>query len=433
MMLQKVFNLPHTLFSGFHHSRFTVRLTCVTFALWLLAACASTPATDERQRLTPEGFAGLNWDEVTKRARGTTVNFTMWAGDDARNRYFREQVARTLKDQYDITLNLTPLSDTAEVINRLLNEKAAGKTTGGAVDMIWINGENFRTAKQGDLLWGGFAEGLPNFKYYDEEARARDFGTPIEGYEAPWQQAQFVLAYDTARFAEPPGSIEQLREWIKSHPGRFTYIAPPDFTGSVFTRHILFHFADKDNKDFRDEFDEQVYRRASAQAIDYLNDIKPYLWREGATYPATTKELDRLFVNNEIDFAFAYGASFASDKIRRGEYPLSVRTFVFDGGTIGNYNFLAIPFNHQNTAGALVVINHLMSPAHHLEQTQTLGGVFPLSMDKLNEDERKLVEALPRGEATLPVEVLNARRLREADAEYLERFERDWQAKVLRR
>lgn len=416
-------------------SRFAVRLTCVVFAVCLFAACATSPATNERAMLTPEEFAAMKWDDVVARARGTTVNFAMWAGDDNRNRYFREQVARTLKDKYDITLKLTPLSDTVEVINRLLNEKAAGKTTGGAVDMIWINGENFRTAKQGNLLWGSFAERLPNIEYYDEEARERDFGTPIEGYEAPWQQAQFVLAYDTARFAEPSRSIELLREWIKSHPGRFAYIAPPDFTGSVFTRHILFHFAgqDKNALNFRRKFDEQLYRQASTQAIDYLNDIKPYLWRKGETYPATLKELDRLFVNNEIDFAFAYGASFASDKIERGEYPPTVRTFVFDDGTIGNYNFLAVPFNHANTAGALVVINHLMSPAHHLEQTRTLGGVFPISVDNLNDDERRMVESLPRGIATLPVEVLNSHRVTEADAEYLERFERDWQINVLRR
>lgn len=401
--------------------------------LCLVSACASTRTPiGYHPTLSPEEFAATSWSDVLKRARGTTVNFAMWAGDENRNRYFRERVAETLKQEYDITLRLTPLNDTIEVVNRLLNEKSAGRMGGGAVDMIWINGENFRTAKQADVLWGAFADHLPNVKYYDEAARSRDFGTAVEGYEAPWQKAQFVLAHDAARFSEPPRSVEALRAWIKLHPGRFTYIAPPDFTGSVFLRHILYNFGGG-AQNFQSRFDEQFYRDASARTFEYLNDIKPYLWRQGETYPATPKELDRLFVNNEVDFTFAYGASFASEKIRRGEYPPTVRTFLFDTGTIGNYNFLAVPFNASNTAGALVVINHFMSPEHLLEQTRTIGGVFPLSLEKLSEEDRRAVEDLPRGEATLPLNVLAAKQLPEVEVEYLERLEKDWREKVLRR
>ncbi len=429
MIVKQTFNIRH----AHAATRRTPGAFIILCALCLLSACASVPKTNDRAKLTPEQFAATTWDDVLSRARGTTVNFAMYAGDEQRNRFFQERVAATLKEKYDITLRLTPLNDTVEVVNRLLNEKSAGKMRGGAVDMIWINGENFRTAKQARVLWGAFADSLPNIKYYEAAARQRDFGTAIDGYEAPWQQAQFVLAYDTARTPSPPRSVEALREWIKSHPGRFTYIAPPDFTGSVFLRHILYHFGGDDARQFENNFDEKLYREASAPTIEYLNDIKPYLWRQGATYPATTRELDRLFVNNEVDFVFAYGASFASEKIRRGEYPPTVRTFLFDEGTIGNYNFLAVPFNSGNTAGALVVINHLMSPAHLLEQTRALGGVFPLLLAALSDEERRRVESLPRGEATLPLEVLAAHRLPEADAEYLERLEKDWEAQVLRR
>jgi putative spermidine/putrescine transport system substrate-binding protein len=276
------------------------------------------------------------------------------------------------------------------------------------------------------------ADHLPNVRYYDEQARARDFGTPIEGYEAPWQRAQFVIAHDTARVPDPPRSIPALRDWIKAHPGRFTYLAPPDFTGSAFIRHILFHFGGG-AKNFQAGFDEQLYVRASAATVEFLNEIKPYLWRRGETYPASPREADRLFVNNEIDFTMSYGPSFASEKIKRGEYPETARTFVFDEGTIGNYSFLAIPFNAANAAGALVVINHLMSPEYLLDQGRALGSLFPINLDRLNADERAAAEALPRGVATLPAAELMSRLLPEADAQYLERLEKDWMEKVLRR
>jgi len=397
------------------------------FLCLVISACQNSKTNVPK--FTAEDLAKANWQQIETKARGTTVNFAMWAGDENRNRFFQTNAAAALKQKYEINLNIVPLGDTAEVISKLLNEKSAEKNENGSVDMIWINGENFRTAKQGNLLWGKFAEHLPNIRYYAAEAGRRDFGTTIEGLEAPWQRAQFVLAYDTARFAEPPRTIEKLGEWIKAHPNRFTYIAPPDFTGSVFLRHILFHFGGGAEK-FQ-TFDEELYKEAATKTFAFLNEIKPYLWRKGETFPNSTKELDRLFANNEVDFSFAYGASFATERIGRGEYPPTVRTFVFDSGTIGNYNFLTIPFNADNPAGALVVINYFMSPEFQIEQVRQIGSVYPHNLDALNDAEKKAVAELPRGAATLSEAELLEHLIPEADSEYLERLEKDWREKVL--
>lgn len=403
----------------------------VLLLLLLVTACQQSHS-DERLTLTPAQFAQTTWDEILTRARGSTVNYGMWAGDEARNRFFQGPVAGTIKRQYDITLRIVPNSDVAEAVNKLLNEKSAGRNNNGSVDFLWINGENFRTAKQAGVLWGPFAEGLPNIRYYAPEVRQRDFGSAIEGLEAPWQRAHFVMAYDTARVPAPPRTLDQLRDWIKAHPGRFTYIAPPDFTGSVFIRHLLLHFGAYTPK-FQTGFDEQLYAQAAARAIEYLNDINPYLWRKGETYPASQREADRLFANNEIDFTMNYGPSFASERIARGEYPPTTRTFVFDQGTIGNYSYLAIPYNASNIAGALVVINHLMSPEHAIEQARTLGSLFPAALELLSPEQKNAVAALPRDPATLSIAELSAHQLAEPDAQYLERLEKDWNEKVLRK
>ena len=397
------------------------------FFCLIISACQNSK--ESAPKFTAEDLAKTSWQEIETKARGTTVNFAMWAGDENRNRFFQINAANALKQKFDIDLRIIPLGDTAEIISKLLNEKSAGKTANGSVDMIWINGENFRTAKQGSLLWGKFAENLPNNRYYDAEAGRRDFGTAIENLEAPWQRAQFVLAYDMARFSEPPRTIEKLGEWIKAHPGRFTYIAPPDFTGSVFLRHILYHFGGGAEK-FQ-TFDEELYNSASAKTFAFLNEIKSFMWRKGETFPNSTKELDRLFANNEVDFSYSYGANFASDRIKRGEYPPTVRTFVFDSGTIGNYNFLTIPFNAENPSGALVVINYFMSPGFQIEQSIELGSVYPHKLDALSDEEKASVTKLPRGEATLSDAELASHLIPEADSEYLERLEKDWREKVL--
>jgi len=397
-------------------------------ALLAISACKQA----ESPRLTPAELPNTPWDKIAKAARGTTVTFAMWAGDEERNRLFRSSVSKSLLREYNMVLHVVPLADTADVINKLLNEKGAGKLQKGSIDVVWINGENFRTATQAKLLWGPFADALPNIRYYDDGSRARDFGTSVDGYEAPWQKAQFVMAYDTSRVAEPPRSIDALGSWIKAHPGRFTYVAPPDFTGSAFLRHILLHFGGY-SPGFQAGFDAKLYKDASEKAIQFLTEIKPYLWRRGDTYPSTLKELDRLFANNEVDFAMSYTPSFASTRIARGEFPSTVRTFLFDRGTIGNFSYLAIPFNASNPEGALVAINHLLSVEQALDLSEASQSQFPISLDKLSATERKRADALRRGPATMSNEELAAHFANEPDAGYLTRLEQDWLDKVLRR
>lgn len=392
-----------------------------------LAGCTTTPLPST---LTPAALRTTSWDDLLQRARNTTVAFSMWSGEEDRNRLFRGSITETLQQRHGITLRVVPYSDTAEVITKLVNERSAGRATGGSIDMVWINGENFRSARQGNVLWGPFADTLPNVRLYPDAARQQDFGTPVEGYEAPWQRAQFVFAHDTARVPQPPRSIPALRTWVQAHPGRFTYIAPPDFTGSAFIRHILLAFGD--NPAAFQRFDESHYTRASAKALAYLNDLRPALWRKGETYPANLREQDRLFANQEIDFAMSYGPAFASVRIAHGEYPPTTRTFVFDTGTIANYSFLAIPFNAANVRGALTVINHLMSFEQLLELSRTLNSPFPLDLGRLTATQRQQVAALPRGVATLPDDVLAAHAIPEPHADYLSRFEKDWQDQVLR-
>jgi putative spermidine/putrescine transport system substrate-binding protein len=96
--------------------------------------------------------------------------------------------------------------------------------------LIWINGQNFFTLQQANLLYGPWAESIPNSTLinWDNPAVAYDFGSPVNGYESPWSSAQFQFIYDSARMdpSDLPRTYDELMAWIKAHPGRFTYIAP---------------------------------------------------------------------------------------------------------------------------------------------------------------------------------------------------------------
>ena len=394
----------------------------IFFATLLLASCSSPP--EARSPLAPRDLRTEDWKNVVARARGTDVSFAMWSGEEPRNALFRGPITATLKEKYDINLRIVP-SDTVEIVNKLINEKSAGRHRGGSVDMVWINGENFASPGRrmfcGDpspthsrtslSIWKSREAATSGHPSKDGSLAARPIRSRL-GHRA------IPVATGVAR---SPAPMDQIAPWP-------VHLHRADFTGSVFVRHVLLHYGD--GTPAFQKFDEDHYVRASSKAIAFLNDIKPYLWRK-ETYPVTLRELNRLFANGEVDFSMSYGPSFASVAIERGEFPASTRTFRFDSGTIGNYNFLAIPFNASNPPGALAVINHLMSFEQLLELSQVLKN---LPARPLEADARPAPpgRGLPRVRGGTLSDT-SSHRLPEPDATYLIRFEKDWQQQVLRK
>jgi putative spermidine/putrescine transport system substrate-binding protein len=383
----------------------------------------------------PAAGAAEGWDDVVRRARGQTVDWFMWGGFPATNAYVNGWVAPRVKELYGITLRQVPVKDIADIVGRLLVEKQAGKTSGGEVDLMWINGENFRTCKQHSLLYGPFADRLPNQRFVDwgKPSVRNDFGEPVDYYESPWGSAQVVMVYDSQRTPEPPRSMAALLDWVRRHPGRFTYPAPPDFTGSVFVRHVFYHVAG-DVAVWQGPLDEKRFEAAAAATYRVLKDIAPSLWRGGKTYPETPVRLSQLLADGEVDFAMSYHPAEASKMIRDGLYPPTVRTWVFDEGTIANTHFVAVPFNAADREGAMVVADFLLSPEAQLKKADPdVWGDFPaIDLSRLDPAWRAKFAALPRGDATLPDDVLQSRRLPEPPSEILIRLEKGWDEHVLK-
>jgi putative spermidine/putrescine transport system substrate-binding protein len=407
--------------------------------LLLLVACAAPAAPTTGQPLQEAPTDGVpiyaNWEEVLQAAQGDTVNWFMWGGSDTINSVVDADVGGPLHEQFQVTLNRVPIDATADAVNKVINEKAAGKDSGGSIDLIWINGENFRTLKEANLLYGPFTELLPNGQLvnWDDPAVAYDFGVTIDGYESPWASFQWVMEYNSATVGDaPPKSWEALAEWIKANPGRFTYPPPPNHVGSAFVR-MLFYWAVGGPEPFLQEFDQAQYDEVAPKVWVYLNDIEPYLWREGQTYPEIAAMAD-LLANGEIDFAMEYDASRASNFINQGRYPETIRTYVLETGTVANISYVAIPYNTSNPAAALVLANHLLSPAYQISLTDPtrLGWMMAIDPTKLGADDQAALQAMPRGAATLAPEELSSHALPEARASWVAPIDQGWEENVLK-
>ena len=392
-----------------------MRIVKIMLAALVLAAGSGTAKAD-------------TWSDTLAKARGQTVYWNAWAGDERINAYI-QWVGTRVQAEHGVTLRHVKLADTAEAVSRVLAEKTAGRSEGGSVDLIWINGENFAAMKRGQMLYGPFTDRLPNFKLVDTKGKPTtlvDFTIPTEGLESPWGMAQFVFMMDSARVKNPPKSIPALLDWAKANPGRFSYPAPPDFIGSTFLKQALVELT-PDRTMLQKPVDEAGFAAATQPLWAWLDALHPALWREGAAFPKGSPALRQMLDDGAVDMALSFYPGEASSLIAEGKLPQSVRTFVLEGGTIGNTHFVAIPFNASAKEGAMAVANFLLSPEAQARKQDPAhwGDGTVLDLAALPAADKARFEAIELGIATLSPQELGTA-LPEPHPSWMTRIEEEW-------
>lgn len=396
-----------------------------------LVACGNKEEKNDAEEEKVVSVEEMSFDEMKEAAKGTTVTFYGWGGDEVLNKWLDDVFAPQMKEKYDITMERVPM-DIDQVLSQLSGEIQAGEED-GSIDMIWINGENFQSAKENDMLFGPFVEKLPNYEEYidtESEDVLYDFAYPIEGYEAPYGKAQLVMLKDSAVTEETPKSAEELLEFAKKYKGKVTYPALPDFTGSAFVRNIIYEICGYEQ--FMDmEADKETVKEAIEPALEYLRELNPYLWNEGKTFPESSTTVNNMFADGELVMYMTYGAFDAAVGIENGTYPETVESFQFDKGTIGNTNFMAIAKNSGNKAGAMVAINEMISPEIQASRYEEMKVLPVVSYDKLSEEQKEAFDNVDLGKGVIAQDELLSKRLPEMPAELVPIIEEIWQEEVV--
>lgn len=375
-------------------------------------------------------YGNKEWKKILAEAKGQTVNWYMWGGGSKINDYVNSYLAEEAKN-FGITLNQVKINATAEAVNKVLGEKQAGNDKNGSVDMIWINGENFATGVQANIWSCNWSTKLPNSKYVDWNSASvnSDFGLPVNGCESPWAQASSGIVYDSKMVKKSDlTSASAFVDWIKKNPGKFTYAAPPDFNGSMTVRRF-FYLANSGYSSFLGKFNKAVFDPAMTKTAALLNEIEPYLWRKGTTYPANIGEVQKLYANGEIAAYIDYGARNAFVEVEKGLYPDSTRVGIFGDGMIGNISYVAIPYNSPRKAGAQVIANIMLTPEAQMKlQTD---GVVGLPAIKMNITPYSgTYRSLPISKYSLSPSKLAKNANPEITSEWLKAIDAAWQEKV---
>lgn len=363
--------------------------------------------------------ADENWQSISQQARGQTVWFNAWGGDPAVNRYL-DWVSAEVKRDYAVDLRIVHIADAADAVKRIQTEARAGRSRGGSIDLLWVNGENFRTLKQANLLRSDWAEKLPNWRYVDTRKPVReDFSIATDGAESPWGSAQLTFIARRSQLAQPPSSAQALLAFATAHPGSVTYPRPPDFTGTAFLEQLLVALTDRPEA-LRQPPQETSFAAVTAPLWAYLDRLHPLLWRQGRDFPLSPARMDAMLAQGTLQLSLTFNPLHPQQKAASGELPQDSYSFGFKQGMLGNVHFVAIPANARATAGAQVVANFLLSPQAQLRKAdpQIWGDPSVLEPEKLNDAQRAAFYAV-QPKATPPM-------LAEPHAAWVDALEQEW-------
>lgn len=399
--------------------KFLFRVSLIlTLLLYAVSAQSQENTTDQ-------------WKSILQKAKGQTIYFNAWGGAEPINDYILWAASET-KKRYDVEVKHVKVTDIGEVVSRILAEKSANRTSDGSVDLVWINGENFRAMKEQGLLAKPYTQILPNYALVDTENKPTtlyDFTTPVDNMEAPWGMAQLVFMYDSEKISSPPQDMATLLEVAAKYPGRFTYPAPPNFYGTTFIKQALIELIG-DAEILSKPVDEDLFTEYTEPLWSYLDKLHPFMWRNGKTFTANASEMKQLLNDSEIFISLTFNPNDASNAIANDELPESIRSYVHKGGTIGNSHFVALVFNSSAKEGAMVFADFLMSAEAQARKADPAiwGDPTVLATHKLSDTDKTLFSKIPKGVATLSAEDLS-KVLPEPHPSWVAALEKEWQAR----
>lgn len=378
--------------------------------------------------LNPVAAKEQSWDEVLKEAKGKTIYFNAWGGSEVINDYIA-WASSEVKAKYGIDVKFVKLVDSANAVKRILAEKKSGVQNKGSIDVLWVNGENFAALKKNDLLSKPFVNLLPNNKYLDYENKplTLDFTLATEGKEAPWGSAQLIFFYDSKRVKNPPQTANELLSWVQANKGKFTYPKIPDFHGVSFLKQLLLSL--NPNKQARAMLQlpvtTQNFNKLSAPLWQYLDAIRPYLWYQGKKHPKNIEGINLMIQDRVLDLGFNFNPFIVDNMVRAGKLAQSFRSYTFKEGTLGNIHFLAIPYNTQARAAAMVFINFMLSAQAQARKAnpQYWGDPYVLSLNKLSKQDKKLFDSIKYTDAA-PKKLNQI--LPELHSSWVDKLESEW-------
>lgn len=176
----------------------------------------------------------------------------------------------------------------------------------------------------------------------------------------PYRGTTVVLAYNSKNVAKVPTTTEELYQWIKDNPGRFSYNTPgTGGAGDSFARTTVYNYI---NDEAAMTSDDPKWEAQWDQGFAKLAELHPYMYQSGGKVVYANKNqgaLD-LLAQGEIDMCPMWADMLLSQRAA-GTVPEYVKMTTIQPSFTGSVQSLMIPNFGSNVDGAYAFIDYMLS------------------------------------------------------------------------
>lgn len=205
---------------------------------------------------------------------------------------------------------------------------------------------------------------------------------PVDNYAVPYRASSVVLAYNSNNVPNPPQTFNDLIQWIKSHPGKFSYNDPSTGgAGQAFVVEALYNFMNP--SEMGSGYDSSVESNWT-QGFDLLKSLGPDMYQKGV-YPKGNQGALDLLANGSIDMAPVW-SDMATSQLSQGTLPANIKLTQISPGFTGGGSYLLVPSLSANKSAAFKFINFLLSPDMQAKIVKKINGYPAINWSLLPSD-----------------------------------------------
>lgn len=230
-------------------------------------------------------------------------------------------------------------------------------------------------------LWEDFSTlGLSNMPKVNQ-------GVVQNKWSLPYRGSQVVMMYNEEKIPNPPKTFEELVTWIKANPGEFAYARPDQGdSGACFIERALQEVMGRDESLFtNDNYTPEYAEPMFAKLWDLLNDIAPYLYKEGEYTAGNTPSI-QLLASGAVSMTIAW-SDMALVAMKEGVVPESTSVAQLqDLPFIGGYSSVLVPTVAANRDLSLKLSDFLISTEIQGKVVNDLGGFPAINWSEMSQE-----------------------------------------------
>ncbi len=235
------------------------------------------------------------------------------------------------------------------------------------------------------------------------------------GFGIPYRGSSVVLAYNTKYVKEPPKTYDQILEWIKKNPGKFTYCDPQTCgSGAAMLYTAIYKFVKPD--DYSGLTYDAAKLAAWEPALQLLRSLKPAIYNQGF-YPNGNVAVLQLLGRENIWMAPVWSDQGVSQR-DQGLIPKTIQFTQVTPAFTGGDSAMAVPVHAEHQAAGLQFLNWLLTSKPQTVVVNTLAGYPGIEWKYMPKDVRDKFAGIAGNFSPLP------------NAKYQADAKRLWQEKV---